>query len=89
MWIGLGIVLVVLLLAVAGFAVLRGLRNTLYPTAPPMPPVVSGSMDELLTKLENVLKLKAPNYSNRCNRGFPPKKLASWNIAPECNCLTN
>lgn len=59
--IGIGIAIAGVLVMAAGFwATQRGLRDFLYPLAPPMPAVVDEPMPEILAHLDSVLKTNAP-----------------------------
>jgi cell wall assembly regulator SMI1 len=51
-------------------------RNFLYPVAPPMPPIVSESMPEILTRLEAVLKTNAPYVSTNLRPGISQTEIS-------------
>lgn len=53
-----------------------GVRGFLYPTAPPMPPIVSESMPEILTRLEAVLKTNAPYVSTNLRPGISEAEIS-------------
>lgn len=59
--IGTGIAIAIVLAIAAGFwATQKALPRFFYPLAPPMPPVVNGTMPEILDHLESVLRTNSP-----------------------------
>jgi cell wall assembly regulator SMI1 len=58
--IGIGILIAIVVVMAAGFWMEKKVQTFFYPLAPPMPPVVSDSMPEILAHLESVLRTNAP-----------------------------
>ena len=69
--IGVGVVVI---LTIIGVACVMGLYSkitpVMYPVAPPMPPVVSQSMNEILAQLEVELKTKSPQVLTNLQPGL-------------------
>ena len=50
-------------------------RQSIYPSAPPMPPIVSQTTEEILSRLEVVLKNKAPQILTNLQPGLSAEKI--------------
>ena len=59
-----------MLLAALAFWARSKLKNFFYPVAPPMPAVVTGSMEEILARLESVLRINAPHVLDGLQPGL-------------------
>jgi cell wall assembly regulator SMI1 len=66
---GLGILILVLLVG-AGILMVGKFNKLMYPTAPHMPAVVSQSSEEILARLESVLREKAPQVLTNLQPGL-------------------
>ena len=64
-------------LALAGWGVATGVRRMFYPLAPPMPPVVKTSTAELLSRLDQVLKSKAPQILDGLQPGLSSSEIST------------
>jgi cell wall assembly regulator SMI1 len=74
---GIGIIVVIAVAVAAGFYVTqRGLRTFFYPVAPPMPPIISESMQDVLGQLEAVLRANAPEVLATLRPGISANKIS-------------
>jgi len=77
--IGLAVVIAfigITVLVALGFRAKTGMRNFLYPHAPPMPSVVGESMPDILAHLELVLKTNAPSVLAELQPGLSAEAIA-------------
>lgn len=63
---------------ILGFVLLgfSKIKQSMYPLAPPMPPVVSQTTEEILSQLELVLKNKAPQILTNLQPGLSAEKIS-------------
>ena len=74
--IGIGILIAIVVVTAAGFWGKNKAQTFLYPLAPPMPPIVSQSMPEILANLESVLKTNAPQVFATLRPGISPEQIS-------------
>ena len=65
----IGLSIVVVIFCVGSFCLIK-FRRMMYPIAPPMPPVVNQTTEEILSQLEIVLKSKAPKILDQMQPGL-------------------
>jgi cell wall assembly regulator SMI1 len=65
----------IVLIAVGAFIFKTRFDRMMYPLAPPMPPAVSQSMDEILGQLEGQLREKAPQILTNLQPGLSQEKI--------------
>jgi cell wall assembly regulator SMI1 len=80
-WQKFGLVAVIALIGITvlialGFRAKTGMRNFLYPLAPPMPAVVSEPMPEILARLDSILKTNAPSVYAELQPGLSADAIA-------------
>jgi cell wall assembly regulator SMI1 len=59
-----------------GFFLFSKIKASSYPVAPPMPPVVGQTTEEILAQLESVLKEKAPQILTNLQPGLSAEKIS-------------
>jgi cell wall assembly regulator SMI1 len=74
---GIGLLIVMGALAVVVLMVPRAVRRYFYPPAPPMPPIVSRPMAEILGELEAVMKTNAPRVLEDLQAGLPNAEITA------------
>jgi hypothetical protein len=75
--VGIGVLVVVGLLAVLVLTVPRMVRRFFYPLAPPMPAVVSKPVAQILAELEAAIKSKAPRVLDELQPGLSDEQIAA------------
>jgi cell wall assembly regulator SMI1 len=72
--VGFGLLFVVVVLSIGLFGFTK-FKQVMYPPAPPMPPIVSQTAEEILAELEFQLKEKAPQILTNLQPGLPNEKI--------------
>jgi cell wall assembly regulator SMI1 len=75
--IGLGLLVTVTILVLGWILIPRMVREFFYPQAPTMPPVVTKSVENILTELENLLKVKAPKVFSQMQPGLSNEQIST------------
>jgi cell wall assembly regulator SMI1 len=75
--ISIGLLIVLGVLAFVVLMVPQGVRRFFYPPAPPMPPVVSKSVAQILAELESAMKRKAPHVLDDMQPGLSDEEITT------------